>query len=1021
MEGTDTIDRYKPAHGFSTLPYRHRVDSPQKQISFMSVSSTESGPDTFNASQDTVDAVPLRIQKMPLFPDDYSKQRQASVENLLANKPTNMSSESKHSGQPQLVGEKIGSYIPSSASGNLDPDPYSYFEMQQQGLMPKSFLDVHKKSVDPNSDCHIPQKNNDKELHMLNSGVEGDTCNVKKGAGGSTSTKNTNNHSTHDNGFQQSGTSSRQMGTTETDLSVNRPQRPVFNQGLQKHEDRAIENQPTAPISTPPTHTRGRDETQKPTGCCQNTCIKLCCALFNWKHIFDRFSMWDCVMTLVSVSIFIFDVVTDLILALKYYSKIEENEAYRFYFGLTLGLVIGPSIVIQMFSFGWVIIDFVSKKKRMEENTKKKQKCEIKDVITLLFSFIIHFFQLAIFYRYAHGIIYGMKSRYYEVQTKICPKREQQKNERIRKHYDHMWRYEVHDISMLRLLESFLESAPQLVLQLYIMLMTKNLNVVAVVSCVGSLLALSTMMVTIQRAIRNSNHKKNQLSIPASIVMFCWRAFTISSRVLAFALFLTIQPLAFLIFIIMHWVAATIWIAVRGTDFCPKKIAEYLFNGICGIIYIFCFFNVHEEKDGRNSRSRWRMLIFYLVVFAENSIFSILWYFFRPGGDTKLPSWKELMSSGILSSSETLQPTPPSLIPTKSAGVIQMGHALLLIVAVHLFYILGLTFMLLYYFALHPKKSSENCCLASETENTTQESATKLVSAPEESFSRNMVVYSSVPCDEQLSVSAGNLLMSSEPLNSRNATNMPSSSNSQHRTGQRENLRHRERGKISREDNESDVEVGPWSMTVFDRDLRTKKLYNRQYSQEKMLEEHGTSESIDEQIEYSPRQTNRFKAVVTPTHNKRTALNSPITAAPGGSRHKDPDFSKSTKDSADVHMPSVIIRPGSQTLKPTNTAPRSATHHGFQSQTLSSSKKVRQRTTPPSSLNTSPVKQSPNKFSQKIPPSVESRDYSASMSCLMETKPHSYAARRRQALGVPPATSFMINKGEIVESMESSV
>lgn len=1009
-----------PMYDSATLPKRHWSNSPRQQISFTSMSSTESGPDVLNASQDTVDAAPLRIQRMPLFDEEYIKHRQASVENLFSSKIPNQSSNARDSipdGSSYYTQSTMDALRTSMTCDfkkiNLDPDPYAYFEMHRNDGLP-SFQVGHKISVDP-STYHIPHKDKNFSVEAKeprgkydqNLKLFGDEYNTRKGSDSPTPEKNTNNSSTRPNGVQEDGTS-QQMGVTETDLSVNRPSRPFYNREPEQGEDFIInKRQPDVPISTPPrnTNTRPIEDIEEASGCCQNTCIKVTCTLFGWKYFFERFSLWDIVLTLASVAIFIFDVVTDLILSLKYYSKIEENEAYRFYFGLTLGLVIGPSIVIQIFSFVWVIIDFISRKKYKQSIDKETPFCKMMDVVKFFLIFIIHFFQLAVFFRYTRGLIYGMKSRYYEVKRR--------NNYRI--HFDKMWRYEVHDISMLRLLESFLESAPQLVLQIYIMLMTKQVNLLAVISCIGSLLALSTMMVTIQRAIRNSNHEKQQLSIPASIVMFCWRLLTISSRVLAFALFLTIQPLAFLIFIILHWLAGTVWIAVRGTDFCPKKFAEYLFNAVCGIIYIFCFFNVHEDKDGRNSRSRCRMLIFYLVVFAENSVLSILWYFFRPGGDTRLLSWTELISSGILSSSNKPELTTPSLIPMKNASVIPTGYAMLLLLAVHMFYIMGLSFMLIYYTALHPRKRKQRICCFAAINNPSEESGTMIVSAPDDRFSPQNGEYSLVPHDERSSTPAGEVLM--------NTNDAPSSS----RVDQGEKpigvaLRQRKKdSSLATGDNKSDSEVNwvVWSSTIFDRDERTRKLYNRQYSNEKIFDEQGISYPDEEPTDYSPRQTDRFKDVVTPTCDKRNVISSPLTNAHAESIHKTMDSNKCAQNSNAPQVPSIVIRPGSQTLKH-NPAPRSATHQGFQSNTLISPRKNLHHPSPSSSLNPSPVKHAPSK---KIPSSVENRDYSASMSCLMETKPLSYAARKRKALGqgMSQASSFMINKGEIVESMESSV
>lgn len=113
------------------------------------------------------------------------------------------------------------------------------------------------------------------------------------------------------------------------------------------------------------------------------------------------------------------------------------------------------------------------------------------------------------------------------------------------------------------------------------------------------------------------------MSYRGALIHIFWRLFTISSRVLSFALFASIFHIYFGIFVVMHWCAMAFWIVHGGTDFCMSKWEEVLFNMVVGIVYIFCWFNVKE------GRTRYRMMIYYFVVLAENTVLTCLWYSYR--------------------------------------------------------------------------------------------------------------------------------------------------------------------------------------------------------------------------------------------------------------------------------------------------------------------------------------------------------------------------------------------------------
>uniref|UniRef100_A0A8B9NXE1 XK-related protein n=1 Tax=Apteryx owenii TaxID=8824 RepID=A0A8B9NXE1_APTOW len=252
--------------------------------------------------------------------------------------------------------------------------------------------------------------------------------------------------------------------------------------------------------------------------------------------------------------------------------------------------------------------------------------------------------------RYLRTLYLGLQSRW---QT-----------EHRRRHFYWRMMFESADISMLRLLETFLKSAPQLVLQLSIMVhpaLTAPLRFVpAGLSASASLLSLAWMIASYQKVLRDSREDKMPMSYKGAVVQILWHLFTIAARAIAFALFASVFQLYFGIFIVTHWCIMTFWIIQGETDFCMSKWEEIIYNMVVGIIYIFCWFNVKE------GRSRYRMCIYYVITLSENAALTVLWFLYY---DRKITSDFD---------------------------------ALILVCVVSSSFALGIFFMFIYYCLLHP-------------------------------------------------------------------------------------------------------------------------------------------------------------------------------------------------------------------------------------------------------------------------------------------------------------------------------
>ncbi|XP_070830728.1 XK-related protein 4 [Chaetodon trifascialis] len=369
----------------------------------------------------------------------------------------------------------------------------------------------------------------------------------------------------------------------------------------------------------------------------------------------QKYTVWDCLWIVAAVTVYLADVGTDVWLSVDYYLRRDY-----WWFGLTLFFVVLGSFSVQLFSFRWFVHDFST-----EDGVESAADCGHMDGNKLLsgsashgdvtaqhhpatpqrqastaskntttnstastavgnrsrrrsayYSFsvwfgqsVIHILQLGQIWRYFHTIYLGIRSR------------QSAETERWR----YYWRmvYEFADVSMLHLLATFLESAPQLVLQLCIIIQTHKLQAVQGMTAAASLVSLAWALASYQKALRESRDDKKPISYLAVIIQFCWHFFTIAARVITFALFASVFQLYFGIFIVLHWCIMTFWIVHCETDFCISKWEEIVFDMVVGIIYIFSWFNVKE------GRTRCRLFIYYLVILVENAALSALWYLYR--------------------------------------------------------------------------------------------------------------------------------------------------------------------------------------------------------------------------------------------------------------------------------------------------------------------------------------------------------------------------------------------------------
>ncbi|XP_038605992.1 XK-related protein 7 [Tachyglossus aculeatus] len=422
-----------------------------------------------------------------------------------------------------------------------------------------------------------------------------------------------------------------------------------------------------------------------------------------------RYGLRDCCWGLCALLVFLSDGATDLWLAADYYLR-----GRRAWFALTLLFVLLPSLVVQMLSFRWFVYDYSAaaaaaaaaapgraqgskddggtggtggprggrkgafstadsaRAPRLHgapggegrnAGTKdsaprdapgglgselaagargsRRRCCRL--CVWVLQS-LIHLLQLGQVWRYVRAMYLGLQSRW--------------QADPLGRHFYWRMMFESADVSMLRLLEAFLKSAPQLVLQLAIMVHQGYPEPLQGLSASASLVSLAWMIASYQKVLRDSRDDKRPMSYKGAVVQVLWHLFTIAARAVAFALFASVSRLYFAIFLVAHWSLMTLWIIQGETDFCTSKWEEAVYNMMVGIVYVFSWFNV------KGGSSCCRMGAYYSLALLENAALTGFWYYHH--------------------------------------GLNSDFQALLLVCAVACCFALGVFFMLVYYCLLHP-------------------------------------------------------------------------------------------------------------------------------------------------------------------------------------------------------------------------------------------------------------------------------------------------------------------------------
>ncbi|NXE09940.1 XKR9 protein, partial [Lophotis ruficrista] len=231
------------------------------------------------------------------------------------------------------------------------------------------------------------------------------------------------------------------------------------------------------------------------------------------------------------------------------------------------------SLITQIFSYEWFKNDW--------EGT---------DTRKLKWIFLVHLFHCGIFIRYWFALKYGCQAAFKQNSSGDASERDP--SNFIQKQAIDV----VTDINMLRVFKTFLETTPQLFVQIYILMEHGKYNFCQYAAIIMSFCGISFSMVDYQISLRKSLPDKDEFRVLPKLAYLFYKLLTITSWILSISLITLLSIRSSVILLIFLWISGFTWTLKQRTTFCKSKKMEYLYRTVVGIILIFTFFNIKGRK-----------------------------------------------------------------------------------------------------------------------------------------------------------------------------------------------------------------------------------------------------------------------------------------------------------------------------------------------------------------------------------------------------------------------------------------
>ncbi|XP_039536458.1 XK-related protein 8-like isoform X2 [Pimephales promelas] len=344
-----------------------------------------------------------------------------------------------------------------------------------------------------------------------------------------------------------------------------------------------------------------------------------------------KYSLLEYLFTLLGLFFFLADIALDIRTVVNFY----QDGAYV-YMTVMIVLLLGSSVLLQVFSWLWYSDFLETKLETKVEETKLQLETKVEEFANrnkLIKP--LHFFQLGVYLRYA-GVV--------EVSSILCFKKPNRFTEGVAVLMNQ-------DLQMLRFFEAFSKSAPKLILTMCKMLQSGEPELITGLNSFSSAVSIAFTVALYHRSMRSYLQEKHKISWISTGVYFLWNLLLIIPRVTALALFCSVLPCYIIAHFLSLWMLLVLGVWSQKTDHMERPGWEWLFRATIGLIWYFSWFNVSTGSMKRKT------VLYNAVMGLDTMILLGFW------------CWKVFEFTGCWSSSNPYVVIPP-LLGLHVAGIL---------------------------------------------------------------------------------------------------------------------------------------------------------------------------------------------------------------------------------------------------------------------------------------------------------------------------------------------------------------
>ncbi|XP_034230281.1 XK-related protein 6-like [Thrips palmi] len=309
------------------------------------------------------------------------------------------------------------------------------------------------------------------------------------------------------------------------------------------------------------------------------------------------------------------DLGTDVNVITHYFRNDERGYAYA-----TIVIILVPSFIISCVSYQMFDLD-----RNREGSHKWNRKLKLR--------IAMHVIPLALLLRCIDSLKYAWKSW----------RTGRQRNTGLQEKYYKLMLKEDADCALLQVLKCFLESAPQLVLQVsYIFKWVNSEKPLEpgwtgydpLISAVSSFLGMAWCLRTFKNSIRYVQEGKDNIGSLGNLFIFLWHFFIAISRISMLSAMLYISWAYTLIAMAIHWIIMTVsLLRIENHVFCTsdtsvvsrtvtflEKLSNNFLTTVFAVVSIFTYIPLDEGDTCI------RYTCYYSLCFLENLLGASIWY-----------------------------------------------------------------------------------------------------------------------------------------------------------------------------------------------------------------------------------------------------------------------------------------------------------------------------------------------------------------------------------------------------------